>query len=240
VADHELTRTQRNAVLALIVDAGLDPAGFRWDETNSSVPHGHRFTVQRLVHRPTGYWFQFDVDTRGSLIAEFVPGNKGSRKLEDAGSWQYVLGYATEWTRRIREEHETPDLWAEVARQRELIGQEPLENTDFEPAEKERIVEHLTEAKAYARANLGLDPGQLDRIEAQLDYLIDYSKRARRIDWRNAFLGSFVSLALQAVVPVGPIQQLLTFVLRGLSGLFGGPRNPKLPGGPPTIGAPDS
>lgn len=87
---------------------------------------------------------------------------------------------------------------------------------------------------AYARANFELEPEQLDRIEAQLDYLVEAAKRTRRIDWRNLLIGSLLSQVLQAMLPVQPILQLVTIVLRGLAHMFGG-GGPELPGPPPEL-----
>jgi len=93
----------------------------------------------------------------------------------------------------------------------------------------------LSEAKEYARANLELDPQQLQRIEDQLDYLVEAAERVGRLDWRNLVVGSLLALVLQAIVPVGPIQQLFIVAFRSLVGLFGGPGQPELPGGVPPV-----
>jgi hypothetical protein len=56
----------------------------------------------------------------------------------------------------------------------------------------------------------------------------------RRIDWRNSAIGALLSLVLDAVVPVGVIQDALRFVARTLGHLFGGGGAAReLPGGPP-------
>jgi hypothetical protein len=48
------------------------------------------------------------------------------------------------------------------------------------------------------------------------------------------FVGSLLSQVLQAVLPVQPVLQLLTIVLRGLAQMFGG-GGPELPGPPPEL-----
>jgi hypothetical protein len=193
------------------------------------------FRVEALVHRPTGYSFEFGVDKNGSLWAFFQPGPDGSRKGEHAGNWDWVSSYARQWIERVREEHNAPDLWAAVADQRELITETGVENTPFTSAEQGRIAEQLTEVMEYLRATSDLEAGRLERIETELRYLKDASRRLPRLDWRNVLLGSFLSLAIDAVIPPGLMQHVLTMISRGLRGMFGG-GDLELPGGPPELG----
>jgi hypothetical protein len=191
VADFSLPQTKKNEILGMILEVGLDRADFEWRQVASSVAHGHAFSVEALVHRPTGYFFEFGVDNKGSLWAFFQPGRDGSRKSEHAGSWGYVSSYARQWIERVGEEHNAPDLWAAVADQRELITETDVENTPFTSAEQGRIAEQLTEVMEYLRATSDLEAERLDRIEKELVYLKDASQRLPRLDWRNVLLGSF-------------------------------------------------
>lgn len=73
MASFEPTTTQKNAVLDVLRGSGLDPAaGFEWVERRSAITQSGYgrppYTVQALVHHPTGYWFQFDVDAQRSSL----------------------------------------------------------------------------------------------------------------------------------------------------------------------------
>jgi hypothetical protein len=226
-------------VLEAILAAGLPPTDFRWVEEDTLVnilgAGAPPYRVQALVHEPTDSAFLFDLDTTYvQHYAIFHPGRDGPTERINAGNWAGELGYVRVWLGLVKEEHETPDLWAELGQQRDLMIGEAVANTPFTPEEQEQIAAQLAEAKQYARANLELEPEQLDRIEAQLDYLVEAAQRARRIDWRNLLIGSLLSQVLQAVLPVQPILHLLTIVLRGLSHMFGG-GGPELPGSPPEL-----
>jgi len=235
-----ITQTRKNAILAAISAAGLEPAGFDWEqeptEVNDIGPGNEAHTVDVLVHRPTGYRFKFDAQLpRGSLWALYTPGPEGAPRREHAGSWEYVWSYLTTWLATVKEEHDAPDLWSQLRQQRELMIGEGAENTAFTPEERARIASQLNEAKEYVRANFELDPAQLDQIESQLDYLIEASGRIGRVDWRNLLIGSFLALALQTVVPVAPIQQLLLLLFHGLESMFSGSGGPSLPGAPSVL-----
>jgi hypothetical protein len=234
VAEHELTKPQRNSVLEAILDEGLSPADFQWLEQLTEVSqHGKPpFLVQALLHEPTRAGFAFDLDmSYRHHYAVFYPGREGPTELINAGDWQTELSYVRVWLPLVKELHETPDLWAELEQQRDLMIGEAVENTPFTAVEQEQIAAQLTEAKEYVRANVELEPEQLNRIEAQLDYLVEAAKRSRRIDWRNLLVGSLLSLVMQAVLPAQPVVQLLYIVLRGLGHMFGGGA-PELPAPP--------
>lgn len=235
-----MTKIQKNAVLDAIQSAGLNPADFEWTKGSSEItavgPGRAAFSIDVLVHGPTGYSFRFDVDdSRSSLWAVFHPGRDGARRREHAGTWSYVFNYVLEWVSRVKQEHDAPDLWAVIQEQGELItGAAEVENTPFTPKEQEQIEARLNEAKAFVHTTFELEPEQYETIDARLDYLVDAAKRQGRVDWRNIFVGTLLSLVVQAVVPVEPVQQILFIVLRGLAGMFGaGEQPPELPGGPP-------
>jgi hypothetical protein len=232
MASYDVSQTRKNAILQHIQAAGLDLRDFVWTEEPSEITQvglGHDpFTVEALVHQPTGYWFCFDVDdASGSPWAIYLPGRDGVKRREQAGSWDYVFVYVEQWIAFVKQEHEAPDLWAELRRQRELIIGEHVENAPFSPHEVAQIAAQLNETKEYVRAHFELEPGQYEVIASRLEYLEDASQRVGRNDWRNLLIGSFLSLVIQAVLPVEAVQQLLFVVLRGLSKVFDEP-------GPPT------
>jgi hypothetical protein len=58
-----LLTSQRNSVLGLIRLAGLEPREFYWMDADSRVTPGA--TVDRLVHRPTDFFYEFDFVPNG-------------------------------------------------------------------------------------------------------------------------------------------------------------------------------
>jgi hypothetical protein len=229
VATYSLPRTKRNAVLGAIQGSGLNPPEFQWEEQPSSQRQvrsgGEPFTVEVLVHRPTGYWFMFDVDANheDSAWAVYKPGPNGGRRSNHAGTWDYVFGYVTEWLARVRVEHEAPDLWGEFQRlPGAAAGELPgVENTLFDPEEQAAIVAQLQEIKRYVRQTYELTAEQHQLIDARLDYFAEAAARLPRLDWRNAFLGAFIGLVFQTILPAEPVQHLLFMALRGLGSVFG-------------------
>lgn len=236
-----VSTTRRNNILNAIQEIGLNPGDFDWTQeptVATQVGAGREpYTVDVLRYRPTDHTFMFDVKLpQGSWWPIYDPGPEGTPRREHAGSWENVWIACVGWLNRVKAEHDAPDLWAALREQAEVMTGDAVENTPFTPEEQLQIEATLTEAKEYARANLSLEPEQLERIESQLDYLIEAAQRPTvgRVDWRNLLIGSFLSLVLQSIVPVAPVQQLLFIVMHGLAAMFGG-GGPMLPGGPTQI-----
>jgi len=129
VATHELLTTQRNAVLEAIVNEGLNPSDFEWRTQKSQVTpsptYGIPYSIEVLVHVPTGSAFAFDLDAAyGHHYAVAHPGREGPTERNDAGDWPYELNYVYEWLTRVNREYHTPDLWAEIYDRNELLALE--------------------------------------------------------------------------------------------------------------------
>lgn len=161
----------------------MNPTDFVWTReptTATLVGPGHEAeTVDLLVHRPTRYHFKFDVQQpQGSLWAFYNPGPEGVPRRDHAGTWEYVWSYFVGWLDRVKAEHEAPDLWATLQQQPALMVGDDVENTPFTPEELLQVTAQLNEVKETVRATLELEPGQIDRIETQLDYLTNRGRRA--------------------------------------------------------------
>jgi hypothetical protein len=166
VPQHELLTTQRNDVLAAITDSGLNPVEFEWGEVMSDVTPGifeSSYTVQSLLHVPTGAAFVFDIDSsRADHYAIFYPGTQGPTEKINAGEWHIELGYVQRWLTHVKREHDAPDLWAEIQQRRELIAGDPTgaENSPFTPEEQGQIATQLREISEYVRRTYDLPASQ--------------------------------------------------------------------------------
>ena len=222
MASYEVTQTRKNAILQHVQAAGLDARDFVWSEEPSEITHvglgRDAYTVEVLVHQPTGYWFGFDVDDEsGGTWAIFLPGRDGIKRREQAGSWDYIFVYVQQWIAFVKQEHEAPDLWHELRRQRELIIGEDVENTPFSAEEQAQLARHLNETREHVATSFELEPGEYELIESRLEYLVEASRRVGRVDWRHLLTGSFLSLVIEGVLPAETVELVLFDVLRGLS-----------------------
>jgi hypothetical protein len=179
VPEHELTTTQRNAVLKAIRESGLRPEDFRWQRLRSSVTKGSPYAtasyeplfIPVLTHEPTEAAFGFDLDTaRGHHYAVFHPGREGPTESINATVWSNELVYVREWLGLVKKEHETPDLWGEVGREQELVAppSDDEENTPFTEQEQEQIAVQLHELKELLEGRYHPQGEKLEELEARL------------------------------------------------------------------------
>lgn len=154
-------------------------------------------------------------------------------------SWSAVEERFRRWVRDVKQDVETPDLWAELQRERAIItgaGFEEPENTPFTSDEQAEIAQRLRQIKEHVRVTYELTAEQYAAIDKRLDHLEDAAKRGvGRIDWRDQVIGVLLGLVIDAVLPQHPVRQIIVILLRGLGQMFGGEGFPELPGAPPEL-----
>lgn len=211
-----LLLSQRNEIFRLIQQAGMDTREFEWTAPD---PRG----IERIQHGSSGYAFAFSATELGQYI-DYSPGPIDVRVHEEIIHWSQVPDHVRIWLQSLKRELDEPDLWAELEREKELLGGgdgEQVENTAFTLAEQQQIAAQLSEAQDYVRQTQELSPEQMHALEARIDYLIDAAARLPRLDWRNALVGTLIAYTLEVAVPPEVVRDLLGMIFRGLGQLFG-------------------
>ena len=218
----------KNEIFAVIRRAGLDPAEFDW-----TLRAQRQNSQEVLLHEPSGSYFDF-IYENAQWAYVYEPGVDTPHRAGRAGTWPYELLEVNRWLGAVRREVETPDLWAELERERAVLARPSADdgqNTPFEARELEHISAQIGELKEYVRAAYDLNEAQQRELQARLDYVEGAARGwIGRVDWWNLFVGSLVNLVLTQIVPPGAVQALLVLAAHGLAGLFGG-GVPELPGG---------
>ena len=126
---------------------GVDPATCTW-----SGGDGKR-VVDVLTHRAG---FHFDFIFQQTWRYSYEPGNNVPRSVGNAGSWGTLLGQVGVWARAVKAEVETPDLWTQLERERELLGgaSGEIENSPFAPDELDLVLRELRDLKTYAATHM--------------------------------------------------------------------------------------
>jgi hypothetical protein len=144
----------------------------------------------------------------------------------EAYSWQSLIQRICRWLGDVKRDLETPDLWAELQREAELLGanfNDITENTPFTPDEQKEIAGRLRGWAADARRTHSLSEAQTRVLNAKLDYLVNAAGRLGRIDWRNAFVGVILGYVLAAALPPDSARDML---FRAIGAIFGLPELP--------------
>ncbi len=222
--DQRLLQTQQNHVLLLVKQAGLDPAQFDWFDMRraSSDP----YTVSRLEHGQSRFYFQFDVYTdRMGLrrLSLFSPGTE--RREEEAidPAWDGQLRQLATWAMRLGAELDAPDLWALVTRPSAVLERATAyaDNSRFTSDETNDIEKTLQVLLSEVRALAGVTEEQKGTATELVEHLIETSKRSGRRDWFFMLSGALVSWALSLGLTPQQFQSLLSTVGQGLRRMLG-------------------
>jgi hypothetical protein len=220
--DATLKRTENALVFKVIQNHHFEPAEFYWQETEQETFCGPNYTVSQLIHRSTGYYFVF-----GHATVSFSPGSLRKVEAKEHGdSWRIKGPQLKEWLERLREEVQTPDLWAEIAKERALsdAASSMVENQRFTVTEQQQIAGALVELKQYLLAAKETDEKQRIFIDRQFKYLEGSSRRLGRKDWLTILYGLLASTVITLALPPENVKNILQMAGTMLHWLWEGTR----------------
>jgi len=131
------------------------------------------------------------------------------------------------WLKEVKQDLDTPDLWAELQRDAQLIGvgfNKVTDNTPFTADEQIEIAARLQKLAKSARDTYSLSQEQIRALDAKMDYLITAAGRLGRKDWLTVYIGAILSFILGAALPSESVHGLLLTSLRAMGLLY-----PELP-----------
>lgn len=216
-----LNKFKANEIFTAITAAGLDPREFDIEDSE---------TEARIKRRWSESYFIVG-GAPGHYVGHYVAENWGVDWPYDVSNWEAVMQRVRNWLADVKLDLETPDLWAELRNEPELLGpafDDAAENTPFTKDEQKEVARRLQELAEYARHTNRLSAAQMQVLNAKLDYLVSAAGRLGRIDWRNAFVGAILGYAIAVALPLESTRLMLLTVLRGVVHLYG---LPALPGG---------
>ncbi len=217
-----LTKPLRNEIFRAIEDAGLPPEDFAYEPGNDE---------SRFRHPASGANFVVG-GTPGSYTSQYFAADGPTEDREDLSRFA-LMRQVKFWLTSVQMDIETPDLWAQLQRDAELLGavaDDAYENTPFTAAEQEEIAGKLQELTEYVRDTYSLSETQLRLLEERIDYLAAAAGRVSRKDWLLMAVGMIVSYVLPAALPPEAAGDILGTLLTSIGHIFGaGP--PGLPSG---------
>jgi hypothetical protein len=217
-----LQKFQKNAIFKAVAAGGLDMNECRLDEVGDEA---------RIHHLPSKSLFVLNGPDAGLYRGSYVVGeNELVWPIE--ASWASVPEKVQRWATEVKEDVDTPDLWAELQRDQDIITVadfEAVENTPFTPDEQTEIATRLREIKAYVKTNYALSAEQMAHLDARFDHAEAASRRMGRKDWVVFFYGVGCTTIVQGLLPPEGLRHILTIAFRGVNDLLGGWGKPQLP-----------
>lgn len=215
-----LQKWQKNEIFEAIEIAGLNPREFDLEDVDTNVRIKHRWSASYFIigGSPLHY------------VVNYVVGDGQAWPYDiNVHFWQAVVERFKGWLGDVKRDLETPDLWAELQQEAELLGvasDEVTQNTPFTPVEQEEIARQLRELAKYAEHTYSLSEAPMRILNEKIDYLVQATHRLGRKDWLGLFIAIMYTLVIQALVPPEFARPVLLILLRGIAHLFGLPELP--------------
>ena len=206
----------KNQIFKAIQEVGLDPKEFDLEESNDEVRIKHKWSKSYfIVSRESGYY------VGRSLVGDGIvwPTNPAS--------WPVLMPRISWWLQEVKQDCDTPDLWAGLQQEAELIeggAYKVIENALFTPDEQKEIALRLDKLAKDVSHALSLSGAQVQVLNENIEYLVKASSRLGRKDWLNTFIGVTLPFVLTAALAPEAARALFLTFLRAVGLLY-----PELP-----------
>jgi hypothetical protein len=221
----KLTGLERNMIYEAIMQTNLDPVEFNLEITGETAVISH--------DSGSAYAFDYVKPTMDAdapyyrILVHVIDGS--TRTFTCTTPISSLIPSIKSWAKEAKLVAQTPDLWAELQRSRELIvnvQQTDSSNMPFTQDEQKQIAAQLQEIKKQIREQFELTSEQTAQVDERLDEIVEASKRMGRKDWFIYFLGTITALIITATVTAGIGEHIFTMFIHALGHLFAGGSEP--------------
>lgn len=187
-----LLKSQRKQVWEAIQGAGYNPSAFTWDDSDELAEK-----ETEILSYGENY-FAIDVSLSGFFACRFSPGEQQLTEHATFSDWPSVIEDFSLWLSYIEREAETPDLWAMLSEEANLVAAPKGEddNSPFSKEEQNRIAANIEQIKSHLAMMGSFTVQQLTGINDRLDQMQEASERLGRKDWKNYALGVITTVIL--------------------------------------------
>jgi hypothetical protein len=155
-----------------------------------------------ITHAPSGSSLVVE-GPFGRHITTTVVGEGAPQQLE-AFTWPTVEERVERWARDVKRDVDTPDLLADLQREREILTgtrYEEVGNSRFTSDELAAIAEQLRQIKEYVSTAYEVSEAQMLHLETKLDDIAAAAGRMGRKDWALWVSGALLGAFVQGILP---------------------------------------
>lgn len=223
-----MLKRQKNHLLEIIKEAGLDPHDFTAGPDERSPEESF---VIRLKNSPvffTAYPSEGDYDYYYICHTLLAPGFPESPIKPDSGflmPFGQVEREFREWLNRVvegyKEEERLPDLWVEVGASPPIlqIYKEREWEGHFSEVEKTEIRSSLNQFRALLVEEFSPSQVQLDAVDERLRYVAAALDRLNKFDWLGVAISTLMTIAVALSLDTSKGRQLFELFRAALSGI---------------------
>ena len=210
-----LLKAQRNVLFNALIECGLSSDIFSEKKTSSS----YRITLNNSIYYFTTTPNLSSSIADGDFEINSLPKSENSR-WNNGYHWSEVVDCFNKWADAMREEIDTPDLWAEATKTAQLFA------PTAEPSDDKFTRTELAEVQGQLRLlQLSFTASALP--EAAKQKLIKLTETAAvkaegftKKDWQGWFIGSIISSITALAMNPTQAQEVYRLVKAAFGGLF--------------------
>ncbi|WP_092740087.1 hypothetical protein [Hymenobacter psychrophilus] len=147
-------------------------------------------------------------------------GNTIRRTKKAAKTWADIQEYFIRWTQIIREELDTPDLWAEATKTAQLFtGTTEAPDDKFNRHELAEVQAQLRQLQQSFAAAAFPEPARQKLIELTKTAAVKAEGLTKK-DWQNWIIGGFISAITGLALNPTQASEVLKLVKAAFGGLF--------------------
>jgi hypothetical protein len=210
-----LEKFQRNGIFEALEAGGVNPHECDLSEDDSGA---------RITHAPSRSYLTIG-SSAPPWAGSYVVGNSALVYPYEAFAWTGVEEHVERWAEKVKRDVETPDRWAEIKREREMLTgarYEHVEDAPFTEDEQAELARLLGEILDYAEKNFALSEAQALALKAGFGEVSAASARSSRKHVRLVLLGVMLEVIAADLLPNGTVMNVLVTALHALDHLFGG------------------
>lgn len=112
-----LLQSQKNEILFLIREAGLDPALFKWENVISKYFTDSK--ISKIHYSDTDFFYSFDMHGE-SHYTVYSPAENSYVGTDYPGTWDRQKECFANWLLNLVKESNEPDLWKEISSEKTI------------------------------------------------------------------------------------------------------------------------
>jgi hypothetical protein len=217
--DRRLLTSQKNQLIPIITSAGLELTEFEFLTVRTDED------VSEVRHIPTGFYFRFEYNSKDfsfhgdevRFAAVYSPGqNERTTTSRHLSGFPDQLKCFRFWIRALLQEVSAVDMWAEIAKQHQLMAMPQFDERPFSESEQEYIADQLQNIfNRYIPNNR--EPDKLEYIAESVRYLVDESKQvSNRRRYVLIVFGFFLTQIAGGFFPPEKAAQLIRDLIAAL------------------------
>jgi hypothetical protein len=236
-----MLKMYKNGFVDLIRTQGLDPTSFHVEDTtttrqltDSETIEESLFTLQFMethlkfvvtnhpfsLHDFAAHYTRFGV---GSPESPIIPYPDFTYPHNIDAVYRWFNDWLLHDVRVYIDEMTSPDLWAQIAQQRQLVtatSLTPHEVSFFAEEEKPLLHASIRQFRLLVCKNFSPTQEQLKIIDERLDYLSKAVDRLNRFDWKGLALSIVVSISVNLCVDTDGGRKLLELFKQAFTGVL--------------------